>query len=85
MSQHRFILKFDSTAGEWSHDVESELLRFDGKTIYHPKEDRWVAPNTNSDEVLVYASSIIDKTSTLLMSQLVTLLNTMYANAGKDK
>ena len=49
MSQHHFILKFDSTAGEWSHDVESELLRFDGKTIYHPKEDRWVAPNTNSD------------------------------------
>jgi hypothetical protein len=85
MSQHHFIIKFDSTTGEWSQDVESELARFDGETIYLPTDNRWVKPTTNKlADVQTVASSVIDRTATEVISNAVNLLNTMYANSGKD-
>ena len=60
MSQHRFILKFDSTAGEWSQEPTTN--NFDSEIA--------LAIHIKANEVI---------------SNLVNLLNTMYANAGKDK
>jgi hypothetical protein len=59
MSQHRFTLVFDPTAGEWSQEPTTNNFDSDIALAIHIK-----------------ASEVI--------SNAVNLLNTMYANSGKD-
>jgi hypothetical protein len=46
MSQHHFLIKYDTSNKEWSWDIETEMTLLPD-SIYLPEEDKWVKPNYN--------------------------------------
>jgi len=83
MSQHHFIVQFDSDTGEFTWDTEVEENLFKYGAIYLPEVDEWTKPNTNSTDEAIRKASIIDNTVTNLIGNLTTLLNTVYSTSGK--
>ena len=45
MSQHHFLIQYDTDTSSWEWDVETELAVMDGRTIYSQEE--WIRPQDN--------------------------------------
>jgi hypothetical protein len=43
MSQHHFLIKYDTDVKEWSWDIETEMAVLPS-SIYLPQEDMWAKP-----------------------------------------
>lgn len=85
MSQHHFIIQFDSKEGEFSWAVETEQAVFPDGAIYLPESERWVRSNINNLDSETETASVIDNTASETIGHVVNLLNTMYKTSGKDK
>ena len=46
MSQHHFLVKYDTEAKTWECDIETEMAVLP-KSIYLPQDDIWVKPSYN--------------------------------------
>jgi len=41
MSHYYYLVYFDEEAKEWFHDVDSEEIRLEGKTIWNTETEEW--------------------------------------------
>lgn len=67
MAQHHYIIMFDDETKEWSHDTESEEVRFPDGTIWSNEDSTWFFPYqgdgefySNADEYDENLSRFID-------------------------
>jgi hypothetical protein len=74
MSEHHFIIKFDTEHG-WAWDVATEQSVFTDGTIY--VNGKWQNPNTNK-------IGEIDMTASSVIAQMVGLLNSLYSRETTD-
>lgn len=81
MSQHHFIIQFDSVTGEWSHDFDSEVARFSDGQIWVESVEAWVKANTNSNLPVVETVSKVDEVASEVISNVINVLNIMYKSS----
>ena len=84
MSQHHFIIQFDSNADtedKFSWAVEVEQGAFPDGAIYLPDSERWVRSSTNTLDVDIAEASVLDNFASETIGSVINLLNNMYKNS----
>lgn len=41
MAQYHYVIYFDEETKEWVHDVDTESVNFDNKTIWNTETEEW--------------------------------------------
>jgi hypothetical protein len=41
MAQYHYVICFDEETKEWTHDVDTESVYFDNKTIWNTETEEW--------------------------------------------
>lgn len=57
MATHNFVLEYDSAEKNWAWNTATEHAVFQGKAIYVPEVNEWVAPSHS--KVLVDMDNIL--------------------------
>jgi len=60
MSEHHFVIKYNSTTKEWEWDYDTEVSSFDGKAIFLEDKGEWVS-SAHTDELSALDSELCDK------------------------
>lgn len=78
MAEHHYIIKFDDITKEWSHDADSEEVRFVDGTIWDESESSWFTPFQGDGQFYRNADGIDEQ-----LSEVVATLNNN--EGGKDE
>jgi hypothetical protein len=70
MAEHHYIIKFDDITQEWSHDSDSEEVRFPDGTIWEENTNEWFFPYIGEGEFYRKADEIDEQ-----LPKVISLLN----------
>lgn len=71
MTQHHFVVMYDTNTKEWNHEAEVESANFPDGTIYNDEVQEWIHYNKSSLEEFD--------------EQLLTRLNNVLATLNKKE
>jgi hypothetical protein len=75
MSEHHFVITFDSVKKKWSWNVDTETSAFPEGTIY--LNNKWVRSGTLDQDGETYN---LDELASDVLGSVIQLMNTMYEN-----
>lgn len=75
MAEHHYIIKFDDETGEWSHDSDSEEVRFVDGTIWDEEAHAWFVPYIGEGEFYRKADEVDEH-----LGKIIALLNEEEGN-----
>jgi hypothetical protein len=79
MSEHHFVVKFDSVKKNWSWDIDTEVSAFPEGTIY--LNNKWErSGNIMDTDEKTYN---LDELASGVLSSAIKLMNTMYQDFDK--
>jgi hypothetical protein len=63
MSQHHFVIEYDSKTSDWSWDIETEMAVFPNGAVYD--EGEWVRPS-HTPEITLIDNDISDTVGSII-------------------
>jgi hypothetical protein len=79
MSEHHFVIKFNTNNGRFDWDSDTESARFPEGAIYLSEVNKWVDSSYND------SLNQIDTKAGEALSQTLNVLNLMYEQAGNKE
>lgn len=84
MSQHHYIIQFDTDTRKWTWDWDSEDTRFPDGTIYLPEFDNKWTDLSDLDPQLNQVLGKVDESASKAVVGFISLLNSLMEQTGTD-